>query len=1058
MPTFSYAQAAKGLVSSTSAQQQSEKFDKSSASPADEQSAGVAGGSDISGEPMSASFSVNGLNSVIEKQTDPAPGKHILSASSSPSIATASTGTIPKEDDMSLTPNGSSDSTWDKQSQASLTIERSHVREGAEDDSSEKGTEKSIASVKELKPAPIPTVNIWQQRLEAQEAKARASAALKPGVSSNDPSPKPPPTVQGSSSRPDGSKGGNRQKPLDSLGDKKKSGEASKKTGSRTHRPTTDADPTESIPPVANSALWPTPEFARDEGQRKVQGKVEKTEKVDKEKPLSSRTHGKEKWMPVPYVPTAVFSTPLPPAARRGGRTARGGRDASAHNASHTGEKNHASSKTGERRFANDSKSKSNGVDGSHNDEGQDSKSQNVEEIHRQYSANTQRSSNLESSSQQRYDAKSVGKLLDATNLPYSPTLKLHGESQSHSRYAQTAERRFENGPRSADPYKEPISFASRDRDFGRDRDYQRENYRGESRSERGRGGYRGRGGHPSYTSPQNIVYSAPLPQHPFPAPKPFAYNGERQRMPQASAQNGAQSGSRMGLRSPSMPAPAIYAAAPYPIQTDLTSLYGYPQIHPGPMTAIPYQPYMEQYSLMGMISMQLEYYFSVDNLCKDLFLRRHMDSQGFVLLTVIAAFKRIKSLTEDMDLLRLVCRQLKTVEYRPGEDGLDRIRKKEKWEQWVLSMEARDPSAQTEGPPAATSSSFPQFDNFNENGMTSQQDGYPHITNGAAQPCSETLPHFAAPLSDTVNNDTSAHSIKLSSAAPEFSPQAPVVSANEKARERDAVAENVFPDEQIGNLVIVVRKPGAPSPTQSPILGPSSSSFSNGSVDNCKAAHGQLSAGNILPPPRQDSSTRSDRFSVDTERLKRVTDKLTKSFSTNTLPEKTRNPSPTFWINSKNSPIKSPQTDLIHESYTVFRKQALDKWLSKSSGELPVDMDVLYQFWSHFLVRNFNSRMYNEFRNLAFDDVSSRHSTSGIHYLIKFYGNTLLRNKIIADGLAKDFLDLVQSEANAKERPAFRRLRSVWRNGAFNLKSRKKIDELIDENLRSQLDHYSRV
>ena len=32
-------------------------------------------------------------------------------------------------------------------------------------------------------------------------------------------------------------------------------------------------------------------------------------------------------------------------------------------------------------------------------------------------------------------------------------------------------------------------------------------------------------------------------------------------------------------------------------------------------------------------------------------------------------------------------------------------------------------------------------------------------------------------------------------------------------------------------------------------------------------------------------------------------------------------------------------------------------------------DMEVMCQFWSHFLVHNFNAQMYNEFRSLSLDD-----------------------------------------------------------------------------------------
>lgn len=75
------------------------------------------------------------------------------------------------------------------------------------------------------------------------------------------------------------------------------------------------------------------------------------------------------------------------------------------------------------------------------------------------------------------------------------------------------------------------------------------------------------------------------------------------------------------------------------------------------------------------------------------------MDSQGFVSLDFIAAFNRIKSLTTDIELLKLVCQQSSHVQYRTGEDGRDRLRRREGWDQWVLIMSERDESAQNEGP-----------------------------------------------------------------------------------------------------------------------------------------------------------------------------------------------------------------------------------------------------------------------------------------------------------------------------------------------------------------------
>lgn len=140
------------------------------------------------------------------------------------------------------------------------------------------------------------------------------------------------------------------------------------------------------------------------------------------------------------------------------------------------------------------------------------------------------------------------------------------------------------------------------------------------------------------------------------------------------------------------------------------------------------------------------------------MFLRRQMDSQGFVPLSVIASFKRVKSLTEDFELLRHVSRQLRNVEYQTGEDGVDRLRPREKWAQWVLPVDQRDPAAQHEGAVPAKMSA-----NNDENApLNSHNDGAP---NGSINPISRQF----------IPNGIGSRNLRtpLSSTAPEFMPSA---------------------------------------------------------------------------------------------------------------------------------------------------------------------------------------------------------------------------------------------------------------------------------------------
>ncbi|KAF8308209.1 winged helix DNA-binding domain-containing protein, partial [Clavulina sp. PMI_390] len=55
-----------------------------------------------------------------------------------------------------------------------------------------------------------------------------------------------------------------------------------------------------------------------------------------------------------------------------------------------------------------------------------------------------------------------------------------------------------------------------------------------------------------------------------------------------------------------------------------------------------------QQYWLLG----QIEYYFSMQNLVNDMFLRQQMDSEGWVDIAMIASFKRMQNLTQDIALV----------------------------------------------------------------------------------------------------------------------------------------------------------------------------------------------------------------------------------------------------------------------------------------------------------------------------------------------------------------------------------------------------------------------
>ena len=99
------------------------------------------------------------------------------------------------------------------------------------------------------------------------------------------------------------------------------------------------------------------------------------------------------------------------------------------------------------------------------------------------------------------------------------------------------------------------------------------------------------------------------------------------------------------------------------------------------------------------------EYYFSIDNLIKDHFLRRQMDSNGFLPLSVLARFPKVKSIVQDIAYLLDILLQSSEIEvYRESDNIEDTlIRKRYGWDQWVYPEGERDPAARARSIPSTT-------------------------------------------------------------------------------------------------------------------------------------------------------------------------------------------------------------------------------------------------------------------------------------------------------------------------------------------------------------------
>lgn len=134
----------------------------------------------------------------------------------------------------------------------------------------------------------------------------------------------------------------------------------------------------------------------------------------------------------------------------------------------------------------------------------------------------------------------------------------------------------------------------------------------------------------------------------------------------------------------PEMPSPMYIVPTPPP-----ESLRGVPYFHP-PVMFLP--PALDP-QLPAIVAKQIEYYFSPDNLCKDIYLRKHMDIQGWVPVSLIKEFNRVKQWTSTIGFNHgqfiLDSVRASTIVEVQG----DKIRKRNDWMNWILPSQPASPS-----------------------------------------------------------------------------------------------------------------------------------------------------------------------------------------------------------------------------------------------------------------------------------------------------------------------------------------------------------------------------